>query len=122
LKPTVRGYYLIIVDPEPNYRYEKQWENGKFKDKILPTVIDEIPQDISHVTGKRTFEKVRLRLKTSSNGKEVEREALVHKGDEDLWEKIKRDFRCGSRRLTWKIISEEANLTFGSSRFMLETL
>jgi hypothetical protein len=84
LKPSVRGYYWIIIDPEPNYHYEKQWENRKFKDKSLPTVIEEISQEISHVTGKQRIKKFRLQLKTSSNRKEVVKEAVVHKGDEDL--------------------------------------
>ena len=76
-KPSVRGYYRIIIDPEPNYRYEKQWKNGKFKDKSLPTVIEEISQEISYVAGK--YEKVRLELNRFFSGKDEVKEAVILK-------------------------------------------
>jgi hypothetical protein len=66
----------------------------KFKGKSLPTVIEEISQEISHITGKPLIEKVRLMLKTFPNRKEVVKEVVVHKGDKDLWEKVKHDFQA----------------------------
>jgi hypothetical protein len=83
-KSKVSGDYRIITYQQPDHAHEIQWKNGQFKGKSLSTVIEEV----SHITGKRHIEELKLRLETFFWTTDVS----VLRGDEKSWEDAQRDF------------------------------